>query len=579
VITGAGSPFATLWRMFFGQFFASESVTSELYLRRAMIATLAFILVPAVILLVALFPTFQITVLTARYRHRPELVEEMLIYIGFILIAYAMVTTGAIGAFLWDALIFDRRDAMVLLPMPVRRRTIVAAKLAAVGAFIVGAALAVNLLNAIMFALTTADLGTIGTFLRHFTGELIASMAAAVFVGAAMVVLRAIAMAGGPRLAAMFGSLLQLAFISTFLCVIVVVLGAKSTGLPFAGSPAAGWLPPLWFVGLFERLVGAHSGSFDSYAARAAAGTSAAVAAALAISVVACQRQLRGAVTSGGGQDLPGSARFLQLMAAPFVRGNPGAKGIADFVLLTLMRSPAQRMPVIVTTAIAVSLIATAVTPALWSPLRPPTTLASLMQPRPAVLWVPLVLTYWIAVGLRASFYMPSELAAAWTFRTNGGERLAAAPFLGTRAAMMAVVEPAAILSSVAVTALLLGWWIAALHTMFVAAVATLWVELSALTIRHIPFTQAYAPGHARLKTRWWWYVVGTFVFAYLPVKFELTLFGRPLTLAGVSGVMAALAVALDVWGRRRSNAPGPPAVEDDDAVTTLDLAGAATLT
>jgi ABC-type transport system involved in multi-copper enzyme maturation permease subunit len=69
-----------------------------------------------------------------------------------------MVTTGAIGAFLWDALIFDRRDAMVLLPMPVRRRTIVAAKLAALAVFIAGAAFAVNLLNAIMFALATADL-------------------------------------------------------------------------------------------------------------------------------------------------------------------------------------------------------------------------------------------------------------------------------------------------------------------------------------------------------------------------------------------------------------------------------------
>jgi hypothetical protein len=144
---------------------------------------------------------------------------------------------------------------------------------------------------------------------------------------------------------------------------------------------------------------------------------------------------------------------------------------------------------------------------------------------------------------------------------------------------MMAVVGPAAILSGVAVTGLLLGWWIAALHTMFVAAMAAVWVELSALTIRQIPFTQAYAPGHARLKTRWWWYVMGTFVFAYVPVKFELTLFGRPWTLAGLTGVIAACAVGLDVWGRRRSQAPGPHTVEDDDAVTTLDLAGAATLT
>jgi hypothetical protein len=81
-----GSAFPALWRTFFGQGFASESVTSDLYLRRAMIAALAFILVPAMIRIIALFPTYQLTVMTARYRHRPELVEAMLIYIGFILI-------------------------------------------------------------------------------------------------------------------------------------------------------------------------------------------------------------------------------------------------------------------------------------------------------------------------------------------------------------------------------------------------------------------------------------------------------------------------------------------------------------
>jgi hypothetical protein len=286
---------------------------------------------------------------------------------------------------------------------------------------------------------------------------------------------------------------LQLLFISTFLCVIVVVLGAKSTGLPFAGSPAARWLPPLWFVGLFEWLVDARAGPFAQYAASAVVGTLTAVAAAVSISVITCQRQLRGAVTASGGQDFLGSVRLWQGIAAPLVHGNPAAKGIADFILLTLVRSPAQRMPVIVTTAIAVTMIATALT-------RPPTTLASLMQPRPAVLWIPLVLAYWITIGLRASFYMPSELAAAWTFRNNGGERRADAPFLGSRAAMMAIVLPAAIVISAAVTWLLLGWKIAAFHSVFVAAMTALWVELSALTIPHIPFTQAYAPGHARLK-------------------------------------------------------------------------------
>ena len=39
---------------------------------------------------------------------------------------------------------------------------------------------------------------------------------------------------------------------------------------------------------------------------------------------------------------------------------------------------------------------------------------------RTAVLWIPLVCAYWIAIGLRASFFVPSELPAAWAVRVNG---------------------------------------------------------------------------------------------------------------------------------------------------------------
>ena len=46
-----------------------------------------------------------------------------------------MVTVGLIAAFVWDALDFEHRDAMVLGPAPLRARTILGAKIAALGAF------------------------------------------------------------------------------------------------------------------------------------------------------------------------------------------------------------------------------------------------------------------------------------------------------------------------------------------------------------------------------------------------------------------------------------------------------------
>jgi hypothetical protein len=60
-------------------------------------------------------------------------------------------------------------------------------------------------------------------------------------------------------------------------------------------------------------------------------------------------------------------------------------------------------------------------------------------------------------------------------------------------------------------------------------------------------------------------------------VKLELTLFPSPIALVGLTAAIAAAAVALDGWDRRRSRTPRPHTIEDDGAVTTLDLAGAAT--
>ncbi len=45
--------------------------------------------------------------------------------------------------------------------------------------------------------------------------------------------------------------------------------------------------------------------------------------------------------------------------------------------------------------------------------------LAELRTPRTVVLWIPIVLGYWVIVGLRASFVLPTELKAAWAFRVH----------------------------------------------------------------------------------------------------------------------------------------------------------------
>ena len=37
-----------------------------------------------------------------------------------------------------------------------------------------------------------------------------------------------------------------------------------------------------------------------------------------------------------------------------------------------------------------------------------------------------------------------------------------------------------------------------------------------------VPFTRAYPPGHAKLKTRWHLYLLGMWAIAYVPVRMEM---------------------------------------------------------
>jgi len=83
------------------------------------------------------------------------------------------------------------------------------------------------------------------------------------------------------------------------------------------------------------------------------------------------------------------------------------------------------------------------------------------------------------------------------------------------------------------VNAVLVTLWLAeyrARHTLVVTAVLVLTVEWLSLTVKFIPYTRAYEPGHAKLKTRWPLYLMGMFLVAYLPVRLELMLLANGLS-------------------------------------------------
>jgi hypothetical protein len=263
----------------------------------------------------------------------------------------------------------------------------------------------------------------------------------------------------------------------------------------------------------------------------------------------------------------PGGAGFGRLAASALVGRDPVARATADFVLRTLARTRAPRVPIAMNAAVGLALVVAALS-------RVTTDLESLQRPRTAVLWIPLVLAYWLVVGLRASFFVPSELPASWTFKVNG-PGATAAYWSAVRASMLAFVLPR-MLAIVALLVPFVGLRTASWHALVSTALLVLLVEIVALTIRRVPFTREYLPGHARLKTRWPVYLFGMFAFAYWPTKLEIRLLDNPAGLLAMVSCIGAAAVALAIVGRLLARRWPWWQIDDpdEDSVTVLDIGG-----
>jgi hypothetical protein len=169
---------------------------------------------------------------------------------------------------------------------------------------------------------------------------------------------------------------------------------------------------------------------------------------------------------------------------------------------------------------------------------------------------------------------VPSELPCSWTFRINGPAP-AKAYWSAIRASMMAFVLPPAALVAAAILVPLVGWHLAPVHTLFTCAIVTLLIELVALTVDFVPFTRAYPPGHANLKSLWWLYVLGLFAFAYWPARLELWSIRTNTPLLAITAWLALAIIALEVVGRRRTahkSMQQHDEMDDSFSLTVLDL-------
>ncbi len=446
-----------------------------------------------------------------------------------------MLVVGLFAVISWDSIFPDRRDIMVLAHLPLHSHTILIAKLAAVGAVLGLAVLALNF--AVSCALSLL-LGGIARFFIVFAAYSFTMIAASIFLyGSVIAVQGLMALLLPRRLFLRLSAVLQISAFALFIC--AYFLEGNITSPSVFALPAKhrmlAWSPPYWFFALFNQLIGSLPPALSWLAQRAWIGLAIAISGALVSLVLCYVRTMRKTVEE---PDLvPGRRRFHLPLGG--VRGLQGM--VVLFTLRTLARSRHHRVILAFYLSIVLAL--------MLSVLRRTIDAGGT---RPFGAEFPIVTTLMMAasvLGFKKVFSIPISLTANWVLRTtqvSGAERYIAAT---RRTLLLFAVLPAWLLAAA------IGLGIrplepVAAHLAVLAVAGVVMADLSLIGFHKVPFTCSLLPGSTNFQLFFWAAGAGALL---LPIAVTWGEIPALLSVRGFGSLLGGLtAVSVAVWALNR---------------------------
>lgn len=499
-----------------------------------------------------------------------ELVLQVAMAHRLFFVVYAMIAAALLAALTWEALFPDGRDQEILGVLPVKPYVFAAAKLWAALLVGLGFIVAVNLPAALLYSFFAA---AHPVFIRQpialVAGHVLAPTLGALFVYLVLLLLRgAAAVTLGARAGAWLGALLQLVTIILLVEAIFFlpgVLGTLAAAVQKADARVTS-MPPIWFAGLHALLTG-RDPFLAAAGLRGLLAVSAAAVVVVPVYLLPARWLGRRALETRGGERASRLHAILRVIST--VTGlRPAVRSVYAFAIISLVRS--RRHLLVIATYLGVA-IAFAVISILFNVARYRDVLTA---PREWALALPLLFTFFLVLGLRASFRLPTEIEANWPFRLappTVRDSITAA----TLVMLTLVIVPIAGLTVLA----LAPYW-----TIRMIAIATLLQVLTGLVLIEIalfgwtkaPFASGHAPSPEVLKAKWPIYTVAMYVYAFKLSDWQfLALTSQSvLTTYLAIGATALVVLRLVRWRktRRQSLEFDPPSL---DTIERLNLSGA----
>jgi len=473
------------------------------------------------------------------------------------LISLTMLVVGAFTLLSWDSTFLDRRDIMVLGPLPVRVRTLFAAKIAAAASSLGLTVAAWNSIGGFAFplALTPPGSGPVGT-IRFVVAFWVTLLAAGTFLYCAFLGLQAVAAQLPRRWSLQVSSVLQIAAFSLLLGVVCLQPSLDTAAaLQAPGNQwALAWLPPYWFTGLLSELSGAFPAEshvvMAPLARRAVSRLACALFVAIGAFLLSYLRTMGKIVEepdiawgSHGGIWLP---RF----------GSLPQTALGQFAIRTLLRSQRHRTILafylgggFAIVAVYLEAVREEMTDLTWIDLVQRFTFPMLVAS------ILMSCASWL--GIRTVFSLPLDLRANWVFRVtpppDGAARLSA---------VRRVLVAASVFPVLAASAALLLWfwpWTTVVeHLLVLALLGSLLVDVSLRGFRKIPFTCSYLPGKSKVHMVFWFGIFPVVLAVHKLAQLELRAMASPLRYWVMAGSLAAAALVARIVTNSTANHGGP---------------------
>ncbi|MFC2165477.1 hypothetical protein ACFLT2_10845 [Acidobacteriota bacterium] len=544
---GSLKDFLVLTKHFYFRLFLNDVVFFEEQMKEKMIALMAII---------AIFSVHLANSILYRYLIFPDTGTSWVEKSYFM--SYLMVLMGIVTVLQWDILFVDHRDFSNLIVLPVKVRIFFASKFVSLclftGLFAVGA----NALSVTIFALYLPSWQSKSVLfaLQYVLVHLLCSFASCFFIFFISILLigilqNVLGYKWFHRVSLYIRAILIVAFV--FLVILffsetITVSHSMASFPELKDSNSSFFLffPPMWFTGLYETLLGQTDPFFQRLAQIAVLALVIPTLIFFLSAAMSYKRYLRKMEEPKKRRlSFTGLRSIFNIVIGRTLLRNSVQRAVCVFFGKTLRKSMLHKMRLASFLAVAVGMMLVV----LVSRAAQTKTFSTFDK---SLLSIPLILSFFLLVGISRIVNIPASLEANWIFRlTEGRDRKHYSVGL-KKGILFFAVGPLYVLLFVFYS-VVWNWGEAALHCLYGVAVSFLLIELIFFRFRKIPFTCSYLPGKEKMHMLWVVYIAGFILYVTLLTTLELSFFKNPSRFFIFYAIVLILVITSNVFQNNSS--------------------------